>query len=81
VVTVPRRTSLPPVDGRAVTNQAGRELGVGKVAELPQFLRRLRVLKEDPVEVYAHALNDQEGLSRRRIAAALESSWPEISHG
>lgn len=31
--------------------------------------------------VYAHALDDQEGLARRRIAAALASSWPEISHG
>ena len=33
------------------------------------------------LRVYAHALDDQEGLSRRRIAAALASSWPEISHG
>jgi integrase len=33
------------------------------------------------LRVYAHALDDQEGLSRRRIAAALEPSWPEIGHG
>ena len=33
------------------------------------------------LRVYAHALDDQEGLSRGRIAAALASSWPEISHG
>ena len=31
--------------------------------------------------VYAHALDDQEGLSKRRIAAALEQSWTEIGHG
>jgi integrase len=30
------------------------------------------------LRVYAHALDDEEGISKRRIAAALESSWPEI---
>ena len=29
------------------------------------------------LRVYADALDDHEGLSKRRIAAALEPSWPE----
>ena len=33
------------------------------------------------LRVYAHALDDQEGLSKRRIAAALEEPWTEIGHG
>ena len=33
------------------------------------------------LRVYAHALDDQEGLSKRRIAAALEQSWTQIGHG
>jgi len=33
------------------------------------------------LRVYTHALDDQEGLSKRRIDAALGSSWPGIGHG
>jgi integrase len=33
------------------------------------------------LRVYAHVLDDQEGLSKRRIAAALEQSWTQIGHG
>jgi hypothetical protein len=33
------------------------------------------------LRVYAHALDDQEGLSKRRIAAALDQSWTQIGHG
>lgn len=33
------------------------------------------------LRVYAHALDDQEGLARQRIATALDPSRPEIGHG
>jgi hypothetical protein len=33
------------------------------------------------LRAYAHALDDQEGLSKRRIAAALEQSWTHLGHG
>lgn len=57
---MPRRTSLPPVDGRAVTNHAGGELGVGKVAELPQFLRSTAVLKDHLVDLEGIELTGTE---------------------
>ena len=65
---MPRRTSLPPVDGRAGTNQAGREPDVGEVAELPQLLRSTAVVEDDLV--------DLEGIELARTDPVASVGYP-----
>ena len=41
----------PPVEGLSVVHEAGGELDIVEIAELPQLFCRARVLEEDPVDV------------------------------
>jgi hypothetical protein len=49
--SAPGCAAFPPVDGRTATNQAGGELDVRSVAELPELLRRTAVLEDDLVNL------------------------------
>lgn len=44
------RSALPPIHCWLIPDDLGGDLGSPKVAELPQFLRRARVLEESPVD-------------------------------
>ena len=60
--SLPRRSALPPVDYRTLTHEVRSELGIAKVAELPQFLRRPRILKEDLINLEGVQLAVTEAL-------------------
>jgi hypothetical protein len=47
----PTRPAIPPVAGRFIPDDSRGDLNVPHVAELPEFLRRSRVLKDDFVDI------------------------------
>lgn len=49
--TLSRSRELPPVDRWAVADKSSDEFRISQVAELPQFLRRPRVLEQDLVNI------------------------------
>ena len=46
----PTRPAIPPVAGLFIADDSRGDLNVPHVAELPEFLRRSRVLKDDLVD-------------------------------
>lgn len=43
--------ALPPVEGVSIVHEAGGELDIVEIAELPQLLGCAGVLEEDPVDL------------------------------
>jgi len=62
--TLFRRPELPPIDGWAVAEESSDEFRIAEVAELPQFLRRPRVLEQDLVNVKGVQLTTTEAVNR-----------------
>lgn len=58
------RGPLPPISGRVLADEAGGDLDVPNVAELPQFLRGSRIPKEDLIHVDGIELTSAELVNR-----------------
>lgn len=62
--TPTRCSALPPIDRWPITHDVRGQLGVAEVAELPQFLRRPRVLEEGLVDAEGIQLATAESVDR-----------------
>jgi len=60
--TLLRRTEFPPIDKWAVADEFGDQFRIAKVAELPQRLRRPRVLEQDVVDLERIQLTNAEAV-------------------
>ena len=60
-----RRAEFPPIDRWAVADQSSDHFRIAKVAELPQLLRRPRILEEDVVDSERIQLTTAEAVDRR----------------
>jgi hypothetical protein len=60
----PTRPALPPAAERLVPNHPRRNLDVSEVAELPEFLRRSRVLEEQLVDFERVEFSSPEAFDR-----------------
>jgi len=56
--------ALPPIDRRLLPHDVRGELGIAKVAELPELFRRPRVLEEDLVDDERIQLATTEAVDR-----------------
>jgi hypothetical protein len=62
--TLFRRPEFPPIDGWAVADESSDEFRIAQIAELPQFLRRPRVLEQDLVNIKGIHLTTPEAVNR-----------------
>ena len=62
--TLFRRPEFPPIDEFAVADESSDEFRIAQVAELPQFLRRPRVLEQDLVNIEGIHLTAPEAVNR-----------------
>ena len=69
-----RRAEFPPIDRWAVADQSSDHFRIAKVAELPQLLRRPRILEEDVVDSERIQLTTAEAVDRR--ADPLDQTRP-----
>ena len=62
--TLFRRPEFPPIHEFAVADESSDEFRIAQIAELPQFLRRPRVLEQDLVNIEGIHLTAPEAVYR-----------------
>jgi len=73
--------ALPPIDRRPLAHDVRCELGVAKVAELPELFRRPRVLEEDLVIAIIQTKGLAIGQSRSGFVVISTGGYADLVIG